>query len=111
MDLLFVYGTLRSEFENRYAKLLRSRAELVGPAVVAGSIYRIADYPGYRPQPAGSVYGELYRIADPEATFRILDEYEGPEYERVRLETCWIYQLRTQPAESIRIQSGDFCRP
>ncbi len=111
MDLLFVYGTLRSEFDNPYAKLLRAHAERVGPATVAGSIFRIAHYPGYRPEPAGVVQGELYRLADPAATLQVLDEYEGAEYERVPLEIGWIYQYRTQPPDSVRIVSGDFCRP
>lgn len=108
---MFVYGTLRSEFDNRYAKLLRSQAELIGPAVVPGSIFRIAHYPGYRPVPAGAVHGELYRLLDPAATLAILDEYEGAEYERVLVADRWIYQFRRQPAEDTRIVSGDFFRP
>jgi gamma-glutamylcyclotransferase (GGCT)/AIG2-like uncharacterized protein YtfP len=111
VDLLFVYGTLRSAFDNRYAKLLRARAELVGPAAVPGSIFRIAHYPGYRPEPAGTVHGEVYRLTEPEALLRILDQYEGAEYERVSVDGFWIYQLRTQPPETARIASGDFCRP
>jgi gamma-glutamylcyclotransferase (GGCT)/AIG2-like uncharacterized protein YtfP len=112
MDLLFVYGTLRSEFDNPYAKLLRSQAELVGPATVMGSIFQIAHYPGYRPDPPGVVHGELYRLADPAATLKILDDYEGSEYERVLIENAgWIYQYRTQPPDRVRIVSGDFCRP
>jgi gamma-glutamylcyclotransferase (GGCT)/AIG2-like uncharacterized protein YtfP len=112
VDLLFVYGTLRSEFDNPYAKLLRSQAERVGPATVLGSVFRIAHYPGYRPEPRGTVQGELYRLADPESTFRILDAYEGEEYERIWMDgTGWIYQYRTQPDDSLRIASGDFCRP
>ncbi len=109
MDLLFVYGTLRSEFDNRYAVLLRAGAEPVGAASAPGSIFRIAHYPGYRPEPVGEVRGELYRLHDPEAMLRILDEYEGPEYERVRVDSYWIYQYRVQPSESARIASGDFC--
>jgi gamma-glutamylcyclotransferase (GGCT)/AIG2-like uncharacterized protein YtfP len=116
MDLLFVYGSLRSEFDNHYAKLLRSRAELAGKAVAPGSIFRIAAFPGYRPEPRGEVHGELYRLNDPAEMFRILDEYEGPEYERVAIELgliegAWIYQYRTQPPAKARIASGDFCRP
>ncbi len=108
---MFVYGTLRSKFDNPYAKLLRSQAELIGPASVPGSIFRVSHYPGYRPAPAGSVHGELYRLRDPAATLAILDEYEGAEYERVLIADSWIYQFRTQPSEEIRIVSGDFCRP
>jgi len=111
VDVLFVYGTLRSEFDNPYAKLLRSQAERIGPAAVPGSIFRIAHYPGYRPAPAGTVHGELYRLCDPAATLAILDEYEGPEYERVLVGDSWIYQFRTQPDDETRILSGDFCRP
>jgi gamma-glutamylcyclotransferase (GGCT)/AIG2-like uncharacterized protein YtfP len=107
VDLLFVYGTLRSEFDNRYALLLRARAELVGKAVVPGSIYKIAHYPGYRPEPAGVVQGEVYRV-DSEL-LGVLDEYEGSEYERVIVEGMWIYQYRVQPAPRTRIASGDFC--
>jgi gamma-glutamylcyclotransferase (GGCT)/AIG2-like uncharacterized protein YtfP len=57
------------------------------------------------------VQGERYRLNTPEPTLRILDEYEGPEFERVLMEHNWIYQYRTQPPESARISSGDFCRP
>lgn len=106
-----MYGTLRSEFDNRYAALLRANSELVGRAVVPGSIFKVAHYPGYRPEPRGEVHGEVYRLRDPDAMFRILDDYEGPEYERTLVEgTGWIYQYRLQPDESLRIASGDFCR-
>lgn len=111
LDLLFVYGTLRTEFDNRYARLLRSRAELVGRATVPGSIYRIRHYPGYRPEPAAEVHGELYRLADPEATLKALDEYEGPEFERVILNGVWIYQYKNPPAADSRISSGNFRTP
>ena len=111
MDLLFVYGTLRSEFDNRYSALLRAHADLVRRAVVQGSIFRIAHYPGYRPEPRGEVHGELYRLHDPDAMFRILDDYEGPDYERILIDgVAWIYQYREQPDEGARIASGDFCR-
>jgi gamma-glutamylcyclotransferase (GGCT)/AIG2-like uncharacterized protein YtfP len=111
LNLLFVYGTLRSEFNNRYARLLRSQAELVGRATVPGSIYRVSHYPAFRPEPIGEVYGELYRLKDPETTLKALDEYEGPEFERVVLNGWWIYQFGSEPSENSRIVSGDFCAP
>ncbi len=100
---LFVYGSLRSEFDNPYARLLRSQADLVGPAEIMGSLFQIGDYPGYRPEPCGKVHGELYRLHNPAATFRVLDEYEGPDYERVLTEIGWIYQYRTQPPDWLQI--------
>jgi gamma-glutamylcyclotransferase (GGCT)/AIG2-like uncharacterized protein YtfP len=115
VDLLFVYGTLRSEFSNRYALLLRQEAELVGPAETSGSIFRIAHYPGYRPDPPGTVRGELYRLRDPAATLAVLDLYEGVDFERAAVAVsgaaAWVYRYRSQPPETARISSGDFCRP
>jgi gamma-glutamylcyclotransferase (GGCT)/AIG2-like uncharacterized protein YtfP len=118
LNLLFVYGTLRSEFENEYARLLRQRAERLGTATVRGSIYRLGDYPGFRRLPEGEVRGELYRLSDPESTLALLDAYEGEEYERViagarcneeELE-AWIYGFCIDPPPGARIESGDFCR-
>jgi gamma-glutamylcyclotransferase (GGCT)/AIG2-like uncharacterized protein YtfP len=111
MNILFVYGTLRSEFNNEYARLLRSQAELIGPATVPGSIYRVSHYPAYRPEPRGEVHGELYRLTDPETTLKALDEYEGEDFERVVIKDAWIYQYKKEPPKYSRISSGDFCAP
>jgi len=84
-NILFVYGTLGSGFDNPYARLLRTRSEFLGPATITGSICKMGDYLGYRPD-------------NPEDTLRILDEYEGPDYERVLIDAgsgkAWIYQCR-----------------
>ncbi len=113
-NLLFVYGTLRSEFDNRYARLLRKQALRAGRATVQGSIYRLGRYPGFRPEPAGAVSGELYELRD-DAVLEALDRYEGPDFERVAIQVegsaVWIYQYRTQPPEGSRIESGDFRAP
>lgn len=108
LNLLFVYGTLRSEFDNRHARLLRAKAALVGRATVPGSIYRIRHYPGYKPDPAGEVHGELYRLTDPEGTLAALDEYEGTDFERVIVNGAWLYQYKKSPPGEKRILSGDF---
>lgn len=109
MDLLFVYGTLRSEFQNPYARMLREKAEFIGCDSVRGAIFRVASYPGYRREPDGIVSGEVYRVD--RATLTALDEYEGPEFERVRIDRFWIYQYKEQPPGNARISSGDFCNP
>jgi gamma-glutamylcyclotransferase (GGCT)/AIG2-like uncharacterized protein YtfP len=116
-DFLFVYGTLRSEFENPHAQRLRAESEFIGPATVRGAIFRVNHYPGYRPVPQGAVRGELYRVNDPVILLKTLDSYEGAEYVRIQLpvvETkalAWIYQYRYQPEADRRIESGDFCKP
>jgi gamma-glutamylcyclotransferase (GGCT)/AIG2-like uncharacterized protein YtfP len=81
--MLFVYGTLRSEFNNEYARLLRSQAKLLGQTTVPGSIYRVGNFPAWKPEPAGEVHGELYRLKDPDTILKALDEYEGPDFARV----------------------------
>jgi gamma-glutamylcyclotransferase (GGCT)/AIG2-like uncharacterized protein YtfP len=110
-DLLFVYGTLRSEFDNRYARLLRQQATPTGRATVPGSIYKVSHFPAFRPHPVGEVHGELYRLNSAEATLAALDEYEGDEFERVVINGAWIYQYKEPLPESSRILSGDFCQP
>jgi len=114
LDFLFVYGTLRSEFDNQYARLLRAEARLVGPATVMGSLFRIRHYPGFRFQPEGEVRGELWQLRTPEKTLAELDAYEGEEYSRVTVpvsggQTAWIYEYNVQPDEARLIAGGDFC--
>jgi gamma-glutamylcyclotransferase (GGCT)/AIG2-like uncharacterized protein YtfP len=87
--------------------MLSAHAEFLGPATVRGSIYKIAHYPGYREEPDGVVYGELYRVD----SFESLDEYEGDEYERVMIGEWWIYRYKGEVAEERRIVSGDFLKP
>jgi gamma-glutamylcyclotransferase (GGCT)/AIG2-like uncharacterized protein YtfP len=61
------------------------------------------------------VRGEIYRLFDPAATLAVLDDYEGKDFERAEVTVgdvgAWIYRYRSQPPESARIHSGDFCRP
>jgi gamma-glutamylcyclotransferase (GGCT)/AIG2-like uncharacterized protein YtfP len=116
IDLLFVYGTLRREFQNAFALKLREAATLVARTTVAGSIFRIGEYPAYRPEPPGQVHGELYRLADPSAMLKALDEYEAPNFARASVEVstghrAWIYLYATQPSLTARILSGDFLNP
>lgn len=111
LDLLFVYGTLRSEFDNRYARLLRNEATLLRRAAVPGAIYRVEHYPAFRPRPDGEVQGELYRLNTPEVTLAVLDEYEGEAFERVVVKGAWLYQYKGDPPEEDRIASGDFRAP
>ena len=108
LDLLFVYGTLRSGHENPYARPLRSEAELVGPATVRGSIYRVRHHPAYKSEPDGEVRGEVYRLQNADMTLRVLDEYEGEDFERIVVNGWWIYRYRGDLPENARILSGDF---
>lgn len=110
-DVLFVYGSLRSEFDNRHARLLRAKAQLAGRATVRGSIFLIGKYPGYRREPDGVVQGEHWRLREPEATLAALDDYEGALYSRVVIDNAWIYLYNGNVRADQRILSGDFLAP
>ena len=113
-DCLFVYGSLRSGFDNPFAKFLHEKAVLVGHATVRGSIYLVGKYPGYRQEPDGIVRGEVWRMGNAEAVLAILDDYEGSEYRRILIPTsipgitASIYVYPGEVKEESRIQSGDF---
>lgn len=119
-DSLFVYGSLRSEFDNAHARRLRGEADWLGPATVRGSIFFIGElqrYPGYRRDPDGIVRGELWRLRNAPQTLAALDDYEGPEYSRVEIDletprtSAWIYLYTGAVLADKRIVSGDFLTP
>ena len=117
MTYLFVYGTLKSTFRNKFARRLAKEATLLGPARMQGRLYRIRWYPGLRPpqQSTDWVTGELYRLRMPLRTLPALDAYEDKQYRRVRREAflpngeilhCWVYLYSAPLSEYRRIPSG-----
>ena len=98
---LFVYGTLRKDYDlklkNRVAKALKYS----GRAKVGASMYDIGRYPGAVKDRSGrEVIGDVFEVSDPEAVFKVLDKYEGDEFVRrkakVRMRrggelNAWIY--------------------
>ena len=111
---LFVYGTLKSGFRNRFARRLRREAKFLGPAHMRGRLYRVRWYPGMRPAGDGAVVGELYRLRHPAKTLEALDRYEGDHYRReLRVATrdtgrpmhAWVYIYRFAPPEHRRLST------
>lgn len=127
-DLIFVYGSLLTRAAHPMGDKLRREATLVGAASIQGRLYRVSWYPGVvlSDNPADHVYGEVYRLAEPLASLRWLDEYEGitpgptgvaesDQYERrivrVRLESgepldAWMYLYRRPVTDLERVASG-----
>jgi len=117
---LFVYGTLKSGFGNRYARRLRREARLLGRAHVPGRLYRIRWYPGMRPAqaPEDLVTGELFKLHQPSKTLKVLDEWEEPhhyrrELHRATLENgqtlrAWVYMYRQPRPEHCFVVSGEW---
>lgn len=114
---LFVYGTLRRESSNKFARLLSEGAQFVSAARIPGRLHDFGQYPGAvsSGQPDDWVQGEIHRISDPKL-LPLLDEYEGSEFKRAlamaqmedgRAIECWIYWY-IGAAAGRRIASGDW---
>ena len=125
-DRLFVYGTLMRGFDHPMAKLLSRSAEFCGDARCRGRLYLVKHYPGLvlSDDADDVVFGELYRLCQPEALFAALDEYEGcgpgvasPQYLRQLLPVtrddgtvseAWTYVYNRPVTRLPRIASGRF---
>ena len=78
-DRLFVYGTLMRDFDHPMAQLLSRSADFIGEARCAGRLYLVKHYPGLVLSDVSGewVFGELYRLRQPEALLREFDMYEA----------------------------------
>ena len=125
-DLLFVYGTLMRGFDHPMAQLLSRSADFLGEASCRGRLYLIKHYPGLvlSDDPTDVVFGELYRLRQPEALLREFDMYEAcgegfaapTEYIRQMLPVTsealtaevWTYIYNWPVSDLTRIVSGRF---
>lgn len=126
-DLIFVYGSLRSDVSDvsrtqaarRAREALSGCADLVGQGDVAGRLYAVAWYPGYVPARAHTprVRGEVWRMRDPARVLAALDPYEGSDYARdarvVRLDSgrrvsAWLYRFVGGLSRALPIATGDY---
>jgi gamma-glutamylcyclotransferase (GGCT)/AIG2-like uncharacterized protein YtfP len=131
-DRLFVYGTLMRDFDHPMAQLLSRSAEFIGEARCRGRLYLVKHYPGMvlSDEASDVVFGELYRLTQPEALLREFDMYEAcgegfaepTEYIRRVMEVAlvdgaaseaptseaWTYPYNWPVAHLPRIASGRF---
>ncbi len=129
-DLLFVYGTLMRDFDHPMAQLLSRSADFLGEARCRGRLYLVKHYPGLVLSDAAEdiVFGELYRLRQPEALLREFDMYEAcgegfaepTEYLRQMLPLtlqdgtsteAWTYIYNWPVAHLSQIASGRFLQP
>jgi gamma-glutamylcyclotransferase (GGCT)/AIG2-like uncharacterized protein YtfP len=125
---LFVYGSLVAAAGHVQGARLRQEAMLVGPATIAGRLYRVSWYPALRPALAANdcVHGEVYRLNDAVKSLAWLDEYEGivpggtsaaaaDEYARAEREVmladggvvlAWVYVYQRAVPEDARVADG-----
>jgi gamma-glutamylcyclotransferase (GGCT)/AIG2-like uncharacterized protein YtfP len=128
-EYIFVYGTLRRDIKSEMYHLLARYAEFVDEATYQGKLYKIDYYPGVIPSNnhKDHVYGEVYKLLNPEIVLPRLDEYEEcaptfpepTEYvrkkEKVTLKSgqiiwVWIYIYNRSTENFQRIASGDFSK-
>ena len=126
-NYLFVYGLLKSTFENEAAQLVRTHCELIGEGSFPGYLYNLGEYPGviYDESSPYIVHGEVFKIdTEKEKLIQFLDEFEGlgeqveqpNEYRKeiipVKTEKgtlqarCYIYNL--EPDGFTLIESGRY---
>jgi gamma-glutamylcyclotransferase (GGCT)/AIG2-like uncharacterized protein YtfP len=125
--LLFVYGTLMRGFDHPMAQLLSRSADFIGEGRCQGRLYLVKHYPGLvlSDDPADAVFGELYRLRQPNELLREFDMYEAcgegfaepTEYVRRMLTVlldggavnqAWSYLYNWPVAHLPRIASGRF---
>lgn len=105
-EKIFIYGLFRDQ-----AKTLLGDFKSLGRDSVKGKIFKVNEfYPGFKPFD-GKVWGEVVEVN--ESVIPNLDEYEGHEYDRVKIKTesgldCWIYQYKYDVSDFKEIKTGDW---
>lgn len=129
-NYIFVYGTLRAARNHDMSKVLERHADFVSRGRIPGVLYDVGPYPGaVRKSGARAfVWGDVFRLRDPERALQILDRYEGwdekkqprsAEFKRSRVAVdvgsgkkvrAWIY-LYNRPTDGLPlIRSGDYLK-
>ncbi len=127
LDRLFVYGTLMRGFDHPMATLLSRAADFIGEAWCRGRLYLVRHYPGLvlSDNADDVVFGEVYRLRQPQELLREFDIYEAcgegfavpTEYVRRMLPVtlgdgatseAWTYVYNWPVAHLPRIASGRF---
>jgi gamma-glutamylcyclotransferase (GGCT)/AIG2-like uncharacterized protein YtfP len=124
-DLVFFYGTLMSGFRRPGRQRLEPVLSSQGRGSIAAALFDLGLYPAAIPASDSRVYGEVHRMADPEAVLSELDDIEGyrseePDsclYRRVetpvtlddgRVAPAWVYFYNAPLGRAERIESGDY---
>lgn len=121
---LFVYGTLKSNFNVKAARALRKISIPIAKATVSGTLFSFGHYPALKLHPRSKpVKGEIVRLKHIAASLDMLDRYEeayryGNDYQRelIRVKAnkqtivCQTYTYKQSCKGRVIISSGDFKR-
>jgi len=124
-QFLFVYGTLLQP-GNEFAEYLNQHCKFIAEGKIKGLLYDIGEYPGalIDSSEVSYIYGNIFRIDDPDAILNIIDDYEGigglyshpQEYIRKQVEiftdngnmTCWMYLYNLPVDTYSQVPAGDY---
>lgn len=81
------------------------------PATIRGGVFDTGrGYPGWIPDAPGTTPGVVVPVRDPGTLLPVLDAYEGPEYERIRVvaggTVCWAYAWGADRAGLVALPDG-----
>lgn len=124
-DYLFVYGTLRKDYDLKLKNKVSDDLHYVGQGKVGASMYDIGRYPGAVRSSAGDeVIGDVFLITDVERVLKVLDKYEGintdgrpSEFVRkrskIRLRNgkevmAWVYWYEFDHSKKVKIKQKNY---
>jgi len=124
-DLVFFYGTLMSGFRRAGRQRIDSELQPEGRGSIQAALFDLGIYPAAVPASDSCVWGEVYRMKNPDVVLSELDEIEGyrasePDtslYTRVetpvtledgRIADAWVYFYNAPLGRAERISSGDY---
>ena len=124
-DLVFFYGTLMSGFRRPGRQRIDSELQPEGRGSIQAALFDLGIYPAAVPASDSRVWGEVYRMKNPDVVLSELDEIEGyrasePDtslYTRVetpvtledgRIADAWVYFYNAPLGRAERISSGDY---
>jgi gamma-glutamylcyclotransferase (GGCT)/AIG2-like uncharacterized protein YtfP len=125
-DLVFFYGTLMSGFRRPGRQRIDSMLQPQGRGSILAALFDLGIYPAAVPASDSRVWGEVYRMKDPDGVLTELDDIEGyhasdPDaslYTRLetpvtfehdgRVATAWVYFYNAPLGRAERISSGDY---
>ncbi|MDA1121025.1 MAG: gamma-glutamylcyclotransferase [Bacteroidetes bacterium] len=115
-EKLFVYGTLKRDQQHNEARFLSSNSNFLGAGKIKGQLFDLGNYPGLTlPENADTwVFGEVFEIEDVNKVLRVIDEYEGDEFDRVekpvfvgdQVLNCWVYLFNRNTSLFPRLTEG-----
>ena len=122
---MFFYGTLMSGFKREARARLDALLTPLGRGWIHAALFDLGIYPGAVPATDSRVWGEVYRMRDPNTVLSTLDEVEGftpaePDRSLYRREEAvvtfndglqaqaWTYFYNAPLGRAQRIESGDY---